>query len=217
MTVSLELRTVGSNRPDQQEETDMATVGMTTTLQRTMPVYQFRERHSRLIPASPEVVWQALTTRTFGDLSITRPLVAVRNLGGRRTSSAKLLLTEGPTTIFDLDAPRYAIGGSVSRPWQLRPERRTVASIDEFAAFDEPGWVKYLVDFDLTPEGDATRLSTETRGYSTNDHARRMFRFYWWAIRLGSGVIRHDMLASITRASAGAPRGVRDVDPGASG
>lgn len=181
---------------------------MTTTLQRTMPVYHFRERHSRLISAPPDVVWQALTTRTFDDLRITRPLVALRYLGRRRTSSAKLVLTEGPTSILDLDEPRYAIGGAVGRPWQLTPERRPVTSIDEFRTFDEPGWVKYLVDFELTPEGDATRLSTETRGYSTNDHARRMFRFYWAAIRLGSGLIRRDVLASIARASACTTGGV---------
>ncbi|HZA76275.1 MAG TPA: hypothetical protein VE623_07785 [Acidimicrobiales bacterium] len=177
---------------------------MTTTLQQTMPVYHFHEQHSRLISAPPDVVWQALTTLTLKDLSITRPLIALRNVGGYRTSSAKPLLTNGPAPIFDLDPPRYTIGGSVSRPWQLRPERRTVASIDEFAAFDEPGWVKYLVDFALTREGDATRLSTETRGYSTNDHARRVFRFYWAAIRLGSAAVRRDVLASIARASASA-------------
>jgi hypothetical protein len=189
---------------------------MTTTLQRRMPVYHFHEQHSRLILAPPDVVWQGLTTLTLNDLSITRPLIALRNVGGYRTSSAKPLLTNGPAPIFDLDPPRYTIGGSVSRPWQLRPERRTVASIDEFAAFDEPGWVKYLVDFDLTPEGDATRLSTETRGYSTNDHARRIFRFYWAAIRLGSAAVRRDMLASIAKASASRdglpqPRGDPDM------
>jgi len=177
---------------------------MTTTLQRTMPVYHFRERHSRLISAPPDVAWQALTSVTYDDLSITRSLVALRYVSRRRTSSAKPLLTEAPFSIFDLDAPRYAIGGAVSRPWQRTPERRTVTSVDEFGTFDEPGWVKYLVDFELTPEDDATRLSTETRGYSTNDHARRMFRFYWAAIRLGSGLIRRDVLASIARASAGA-------------
>ena len=175
---------------------------MTTALQRAMPVYHFHERHSRLIPASPDVVWQALTTMTFADLRIARRLVALRYLGRRRTSSAKLVLTEGPTTMFDLDPRRYAIGGSVSRPWKRTPDRRPVTSIDEFERFDEPGWVKYLVDFELTAEGDATRLSTETRGYSTNDHARRRFRFYWAAIRLGSGVIRLDVMASVARASA---------------
>src|ERR687897_103488 len=160
---------------------------MTTTLQQAMPVYHFHERHSRLISAPPDVVWQALTTLTLNDLSITRPLIALRNVGGYRTSSAKPLLTNGPAPIFDLDPPRYTIGGSVSRPWQLRPERRTVASIDEVAAFDEPGWVKYLVDYDL---------------------ARRMFRFYWAAIRLGSAAVRRDMLASIAKASAGVTGGV---------
>ena len=54
---------------------------MATALQRAMPVYHFHERHSGLIPASPDVVWQALTTITFADLRITRQLVALRYLG----------------------------------------------------------------------------------------------------------------------------------------
>jgi len=171
---------------------------MATTLERTIPVYHFRERHSRLIAAPPAAVWHALVSLTFNDLSVTRPLVALRRLGGHGDhSAARPLFTDGPVTMLAVEAPRYAVAGSVARPWQRKPDRRTVTSVEQFAAFDEPGWVKYLTDFELTAQGCGTRLSTETRGYSTDDRARRRFRIYWTAIRLPSGVIRRDMLRAI--------------------
>ncbi len=172
---------------------------MTTTLERTMPVYHFRERHSRLIAARPETMWQALVSLTLNDLAITKPLVALRHLGSHSGSPAKPLFTHGPVTMLEVEPPRYAVAGAVARAWQPKPERRTVTTIGAFTAFDEPGWVKYLTDFTLTTEGGHTRLSTETRGYSTDDHARRLFRLYWAAIRLPSGVIRKDMLRAIAR------------------
>lgn len=172
---------------------------MTTTLERTIPVYHFRERHSRLIAAPPETVWQALESVTLNDLTLTKPLVALRHLGQDTNPSAKPLFTDGPVTILQVEPPRYAVAGAVARPWQPKPERRAVTTVEEFAAFSEAGWVKYLTDFALTTEGGGTRLSTETRGYSTDDHARRLFRLYWTAIRLPSGAIRRDMLAAIAR------------------
>lgn len=173
---------------------------MTTTLERTIPVYHFRERHSRLIAAPSEAVWQALVGLTLDDLTVTKPLLALRHLGRRGDSPpATPLLTDGPVTMLEITAPRYAVGGAVARPWQRKPDRRVVTTIEQFAAFDEPGWVKYLTDFSLTAEGRSTRLSTETRGYSTDDRARRSFRPYWIAIRLPSGFVRMDMLRAIAR------------------
>ncbi len=171
---------------------------MTTTLERTIPVYHFRERHSRLIAAPPDSVWHALVGLTLNDLTFTKPLITLRQLGQHGDSPpAKPLFTDGPITMLEAEAPRYALGGAVGRPWQPRPDRHAVTTIEHFAEFDEPGWVKYLTDFDLTAEGCKTRLSTETRGYSTDDQARRYFGLYWTAIRLPSGFVRRDMLRAI--------------------
>lgn len=179
---------------------------MTTTLERTVPVYHFRERHSRLIAAPPEAVWRALVSLTVNDLTVTRALLALRHLGRhgghspvRDGATVRPLFTDGPVTMLEIEAPHYAVGGAVARPWQPEPDRRTATTIEQFAAFDEPGWVKYLIDFNLTTEGANTRLSTETRGYSTDDRARRLFRLYWTAIRLPSGITRMDMLTAIAR------------------
>lgn len=179
---------------------------MPTTLERTIPDHQFRERHSRWIDASSSRVWEALTGLTWDQLTVARPLMTVRRLGRTPPSPSRLLFDEGPVTMLEVAAPTYALGGAIARPWQRKPAKRpNITTVADFAAFDEPGWVKYVIDFLLEPEGAGTRLSTETRGYSTDDRARRRFRIYWALIRPASGLVRRDMLAATARAAERPP------------
>jgi len=172
---------------------------MRTLLEQTMPVYHFHERHSRWIDAEPARVWEALTTLTLDDLTITRPLLAIRRAGPRGFAPSRPLFTDGPVRMLVLTAPTYAVGGAVTRAWQRHPPRRDITSLEEFTGFDEPGWVKYLTDFHLESRDGGVQLSTETRGHSTDQRARRRFAAYWALIRPGSGLIRRDMLATVAR------------------
>lgn len=176
---------------------------MLTVLEQAMPSYDFRERHTRLIRAPLPAVWQALTALRLDQLTVTRPLVAIRALGGTRGRGSRSLFTDGPVSMLEVSPPTYAIGGVVARPWQFRPQRHDVATVAELTVFDEPGWTKYLVDFHLEPLEGGLRLTTETRGCSTDARARHRFGLYWALIRPGSGVIRRDMLATIDRIATG--------------
>jgi hypothetical protein len=98
---------------------------MQTLLEQTMPVYDFRERHSRRIDASPAQVWQALTEITEDQLTLTRALSAIRRGGTHPDRSKKLLRTEGSLRILMTAAPTYALCGLIARPWQPRPEHCT--------------------------------------------------------------------------------------------
>jgi hypothetical protein len=171
-----------------------------TTIEEVMPDYHFRERHSRIIDASPDSVWDALTSVTLNDLAVTRVLAAVRGMKGPR--SRGLFDNSGPVRMFETVAPLYVIGGNVARPWQPRPSKADVSSIEEFSGFTEPGWVKYLADFRVRPVDGGVEVSTETRGYSTDPRSRRLFACYWAVIRPWSGLIRRDMLAAVARLSA---------------
>ncbi len=109
------------------------------------------ERHSRWIDASPTLVWEALTTLRLEQLTLTRPLLTIRHLGTKTVQPTKALFIDGPVQMLEIAAPTYAVGGAIARPWQRQPERRDVASLSEFARFDDPGWTKYLTDFHLEP------------------------------------------------------------------
>jgi hypothetical protein len=58
---------------------------MARAVEEALPVFDFTASHSRWIDASPDRVWAALTGLTFGQLSITRPLVAMRYVGSGST------------------------------------------------------------------------------------------------------------------------------------
>ncbi|WP_217493947.1 hypothetical protein [Humibacillus sp. DSM 29435] len=176
-----------------------------TQLEDTLPQWDFTERHSRWIDAQPGQVWEALTTLRLEDLTLTRPLVAVRHLGSSGTKMSSSLFQDGPVTMLRTDPPCYAVGGAIAKPWQPRPDRRVPASLSDFASFTEPGWVKYLTDFRLIATGHGTRLVTVTRGVCTDAAARRRFKWYWAAIRPASGLVRKDILWTTARwARAGA-------------
>ncbi len=170
-----------------------------TDLDHLLPQYDFAERHRRLIHAEPEQVWSALSTLTLTDLRLTRPLVWVRGLSGHRPGGDKALFTDGPVTMLIQNAPWYALGGAVSRPWQRKPDRRPIRTLEEFRMFEEPGWATYLMDFRLHPVADGTVLSTETRVRCTDSASRRRFAAYWALIRPFSGLVRRDMLAAANR------------------
>lgn len=170
-----------------------------TALEDALPTYDFQMRHSRWVAARPASVWSALTTLTLDDLWIARPLVSIRHLGGTAGYGERSLFEDGPVRMFEVDPPRYAVGGTVGRSWQLRPDRVPVTSLPQFSSFDEPGWVAFLTDFAVEPCRGGVQLTTVTRGRCTDDRARRRFAPYWAFIRVPSGLIRRDMLAAICR------------------
>ena len=184
----------GRGRPD-----------LVTPLDLALPAPHFTARYSRWISATPDRVWAALQGLTLGQLPITRLLVAVRHLGLDHGTRSRNLFTDGPVRMLEVTEPWYAVGGSISRPWQLHPEHRPVPSLAEFAAFAEPGWIKYLTDFRVQPRRDGVQLTTVTSGCGTDSSARTRFGPYWGLIRPASGLIRGEMLAAVARAASAAP------------
>lgn len=172
-------------------------------LAQALPQARFTERHSREIDAPPERVWTALEEVSWRDLRLTKPLTLLRGFDKSRRVSNQRLLDQGPVSLLYSDAPRYAAGASIGRPWQLRPERGpAVTDLQGLSDFTAHGWLKYGWDFTLQalPSG-RTRIVTTTRCEPTDESTRRRFRPYWALIRPFSGLIRRDILHAIARLS----------------
>ncbi|TMU99883.1 hypothetical protein FGK60_20775 [Streptomyces sp. DASNCL29] len=90
------------------------------------------------------------------------------------------------------DPPHEVVLGDIARYTALRPVLPPVERGDPeaFAHFDEAGWSKVVMNFRLTPEGEGTLLSTETRVLNTDPATRRAFTLYWGLMRAGSSMIR---------------------------
>ena len=177
------------------------------TLDELLPDPHFRERHGRRIEAPPADVWRAIEELRLGDLVLSRALMGVRmlpaRLAGRRQAVRMVsgrLLEEGPVPVLASEPTRAAVAGGVLQPWKItgghEPPELDAAALQAFA---EPGWVKVGFDFILEPAGSGTRLTTETRVTATDPGTRARFRIYWTIIRLGSGLIRRDMLRAVAR------------------
>jgi hypothetical protein len=189
---------------------------MTTSLAEALPFAEFVEHHSRVIPAPPVRVWQALHRARWADLRFSAPLLVVRGLVDPRDLERwrgwRLLDDDGPAPVLQVDEGRYLAGGRVAQPWHavpvLGPEVSTLA---ELAAFDAGSWLKYGMDFRLSPlPGGRTRLDTSTLCQPTDDVARRRFGAYWRVIGPFSALIRRDLLRAVARLSTADGDGTKD-------
>jgi hypothetical protein len=170
-------------------------------LDRVLPTYRHGELHATVAEASPEAVWDALHATTSGELRLTRLLTRVRGLPQAAGQTPFLdAMTHRFTPLVD-EPPRVLVLGSIGQPWKRRGgEAVRVDPAAGLAGFDRPGFVLMGASFEVEPVGPGrTRLLTETRVQPTDAAAARAFRPYWCAIRLGSGLIRRDLLRAVRR------------------
>ncbi|MEM9040417.1 MAG: hypothetical protein AAGD33_11030 [Actinomycetota bacterium] len=183
------------------------------TLDDLVPDPPFRERHRRRVEAAHEHVVAAMSDTTTSDISVLRPLMALRTLPARLAGSRQVDL-DGPLPLLDafrsegfLDLGHTAEPGFVSihmgaigRFWH--PSGNAPVPLDDveaYLAFDEPGHNRIAFDLVAIEVGDSVELTTETRVAGTSTDADRWFRPYWWLIRGPSGLIRRQWLAAIDR------------------
>jgi hypothetical protein len=80
--------------------------------------------------------------------------------------------------------------GTYCQPWHQDVEFRPLPP-EEFAAFDEPGFVKIAVSLAAEPLGPGrSRFVTRTRVVTTDAGGRRRFRLYWSPMSAGILLIR---------------------------
>ncbi|WP_157253425.1 hypothetical protein [Nonomuraea typhae] len=172
---------------------------MPTLAERFIPAPDASERHAIVIAAPPERVWEAVRQPASArDIPLIKPLFAARDLVSRlvnghaqRDLPAFAPLAEEPG--------REVVLGTVGQWWRLgAAESLAVGSAREFEDFDRPGFAKATFSFLLQEAGAGrVRLVTETRVAATSPEARRAFLRYWRVIRLGSGLVRRVILATV--------------------
>jgi hypothetical protein len=176
--------------------------------------YDVNEVHRRVYPAAAADVREALESLRAEDLPLTRRLMAVRTLparllGRRRDPDDGPLLDRLTDAGFArlVDTPNDAAFAVIGKFWRPDGGRRdAVRDAAEFRAFDEPGWAKAVMSFELTEVEGGTELLTETRVWPTSAGAWRAFRLYWLVVGAGSKLIRREILDAVGRRVERAPQ-----------
>jgi hypothetical protein len=94
---------------------------------------------------------------------------------------------------------REIVVGAYTQPWHQQVTFQPLPP-QEFAAFDEPGYVKIVWTLAAESLGpDRSRFVTRTRVVTTDPEARRRFRRYWAPMSAGIILIRYVSLPLVKR------------------
>jgi hypothetical protein len=176
-------------------------------LDRFLPEYDVRERHSIAIQAPARLVFE--TARRY-DMKSLGPVAAILSmrawaLGSTRSRAPRRGFVEETRSlgwgVLEEETGRYYCSGAVCQPWLPDVVFRAVPP-DEFSGYGEPDLVKIAWTLEALPLGpERTRFSTETRVAATDPEARRKFLRYWKFVRPGVVLIRYFLLRGIGRAA----------------
>lgn len=178
-----------------------------TQLDRYMPAYQFHERHSIRVSASPRTVDSAIRAVTADEIEFFRLLTWIPRMGRPGPESIMNppegvpLMEVATRTSFLLlaDEPdrEIVIGTAVVAPSGWQPKGRPTP--EGFRRLHEPGFVLAAMNFRIEGDDQGSTVTTETRVYATDDPMCRAFAPYWRTIYPGSALIRHMWLKAIRR------------------
>lgn len=184
--------------------TTSAVAGVDPLLDRFMPAYDVAERHHIHVAAPPEVTLAAAANVDMQQSPVIRAIFRARELILRSKTNVarrpKGLLAETLALGWRVLAEqpgREVVVGAVTQPWLGDVVFRGLAP-DEFATFQEPGYVKIAWTLRADPDGDqASIFRTETRAVATDAAARQKFGWYWARFWPGIVLIRRLLLRSL--------------------
>ena len=156
------------------------------TVTDALPVYHQREHHSIRIDAPPEAALAAARETRLADVPLVSMLTHLRGLRPARDAPMWASMQARGFRLHDPETLTL-----IGRPWTPGGGVRTG---EDFHRFSEPGYAKLAMDLRALPDGEGTRLETETRIFLTDAAARRRFAAYWLVIRPFSGLIRRRWL-----------------------
>ncbi|MBK5298848.1 MAG: hypothetical protein JJE40_16970 [Vicinamibacteria bacterium] len=178
-----------------------------------MPEFEVVERHHLGIAAPAEVVLAAAKEQNLIGSPVVRAIFKTRALVMGATPAevpAHGLLSQVLALGWGVlaDTPGEMVLGAVARPWEADVAFKAVPP-DEFAGFNEPGYVKIIWSLRADPVSSVRSVfRTETRATATDPLARTKFRRYWALSSAGIALIR---LLSLPPLKADAERRWREA------
>jgi hypothetical protein len=179
---------------------------MASPLDPFIPVYDIRERHSTIVEAPPDLVFDLAAGFDPQSLHLVRAIFWLRSVA-LRSKRAPAEQSEGLLSdmrrlgwgVLAEEPKRLFVAGASCQPW-LADVVFAARTAGDFRTFAEPGYVKIAWTLEVTPRGRVScLLATETRALATDEASRRRFRRYWRRINLGVRAIRWLLLFAMRR------------------
>jgi hypothetical protein len=193
---------IGLNAPTSESRITRAE----TRLDEFIPVWQFNERHTIRVAASPERVFDAVRLVRANEISLFNTLTWIRR--GGRAAPESILNAGDSAPLLDVatrngfiylanDVPHELVVGTVV---VAPPGQRGSLTPQTFTTPLPSGFALAAMNFVVTPDGpNASIVSTETRVFANSGGSRRRFARYWRVIYPGSAIIRRMWLRAIQR------------------
>ena len=177
------------------------------SLDRFLPDPEVIEQHRIYVDAPPAVTYETACAYDMGASRLahllfdTRALVmGVKPLPYAPPKHFTDAMKEVGWALLDEKPGEEIIFGALAQPWIADAAFRTIPPA-EFVAFNEPGYVKILLNISVEPDG---LLQTETRVATTDGESRKRFRKYWAFVNPGVKLIRLELLRGIKSAAEAA-------------
>ena len=173
---------------------------------RFMPICEIDEVHETIVHAPATVTYAAALALDFQESAMVRAIFRGREilLGSRGETSrerepfVEQVVEMGWGRLADVPG-RLMVFGAITKPWEADVRFRALPP-EEFASFDEPGWVKIVWTLGVDSLGSArSRFHTETRVLTTDAASRARFRRYWAVFSPGILLIRREALRLVRR------------------
>ena len=166
-----------------------------------MPEYDVVERHRVAVSAPAHITLAAASETDLRQSVLVRSIFRARELvlgaSPAKASQPRGLLAQMKSLgwrVLAEDPGREIVVGAVTQPWLADVVFRGIPA-DEFAGFQEPGFVKIAWTLRADAVGSAHSIfRTETRVATTDSLARERFRWYWARFSPGIVLIRRVML-----------------------
>ncbi len=187
-------------------------------LDRFMPVHDIVERHHIKVAAPPDITFAAACEQDLMASTVAQTIFKAREilLGSEPDTTPRprglLELTKSiGWGVLEEVPDREIVMGAVTQPWHANVVFRPLPP-GEFAAFDEPGYVKIAWTLRADPVGtNRSIFRTETRAVATDASARAKFRRYWACLSAGIILIRWASLGPMKREAERRARGVQSM------
>jgi len=182
-------------------------------LDQLMPAYDVSERHHVRVSASASATLAAARETDLRRSAIIRGIFGAREWllnatpeeASRPTGLVALTTSLGWRMVAEIPG-REVVYGAVTQPWKANVVFRGLAA-EEFKKFREPGFVKILWTLRVDPTTPSECVfRTETRVATTDDDARRRFRWYWSRFSPGIVLIRQIALRLLKKQAEGSQR-----------